>query len=67
MEDAQVDHLNLPNSDSPEVMEQAVSIWMTSQIWQQVARVVHHDDAEDKILSIYDKVYRAVKKTHREA
>lgn len=57
-------NFSLPDTDSPEVMEQAVSAWMTSLIWQQIVRVVHDDEAEEKVLGIYDRIYKSVRQTH---
>ncbi len=59
-----MDSFSLPNTDSPEVMEQAISIWMTTLIWRQIARVVLDEEAEQRLLGIYDGIYRAVRKTH---
>lgn len=59
-------HLTLPNTDSPEVMQQAITTIMTTMIWKQVARGVHDDDAEEMLLGIYSRIYHAVKKAHSE-
>lgn len=59
-----MDNFTLPNTDSPEVMQQAISTWMTTLIWKQVARGVHDDEAEELLLGIYTRIYRAVKTAH---
>lgn len=59
-----MDNFALPDTDSPEVMEQAISIWMTTLVWRQISRVVHDEEAESRLLSIYDHIFRGVKKTH---
>ncbi|MCE7938448.1 hypothetical protein DCC79_12085 [bacterium] len=59
-----MDNFSLPNTDSPEVMEQAISIWMTTLIWRQIARVVLDEESEARLLGIYDNIYRTVRKTH---
>ena len=56
--------LALPNTDSPEVMAQAVSIWITSEIWREVSRIVRDDEAEDTLAGIYTRIYGSVKKAH---
>ncbi len=55
---------SLPDTDSPEVMEQAVSLWLTSVIWGQKWREVHPDAVERTLLELYDNVFRTVHKTH---
>jgi hypothetical protein len=54
----------LPNTDSPEVMTQAVSVWLTSEIWREVSRIVRDDEAEEELSGIYARVYASVKKAH---
>ena len=51
-------------TDSRDVMEMAVTLYMTDQIWEQVARAIHSDDAERVITEIYDRVYKSVRTTH---
>jgi hypothetical protein len=58
-----VEPLDLPNTDSPEVMQQAVSVWLTHMIWQQLSRY-HTDDYEEKLLALYDRVYKSVSGAH---
>ena len=59
-----VEELDLPNTNSPEVMEQAISAWLTNIVWDQHSRAVHPDELEKDLLAIYDRVYKAVKATH---
>jgi hypothetical protein len=59
-----VDHFTFPNTDSPEVMQAAVSAWITSLIWKQVSRGVHDDDAEEMLVGVYARIYKAVKTAH---
>lgn len=56
--------LALPNTDSPEVMTQAVAIWITSEIWHEVSRIVRDDEAEDTLSGIYVRIYGKVKQAH---
>jgi hypothetical protein len=62
-----VEEFQLPNTDSPEVMAQAVSVWITGQVWHSIARAVRDEEAEKTISDIYDRVFRSVKKTHSTA
>lgn len=55
---------DLPDTDSREVMEMSVALWITSQVWEQVSRAVHTDDSEEIITHIYTRVYQAVKGVH---
>ena len=59
-----MEDITLPNTDSPEVMERAICISLTVMIWKQIYRSVHDEEAEEKLLGIYDKIFRSVKKTH---
>jgi hypothetical protein len=54
----------LPDTDSRDVMEMSVALWITSQVWEQVSRAVHTDDSEEIITNIYTRVYKAVKGVH---
>jgi hypothetical protein len=54
----------LPDTDSREVMEMSVALWITAQVWEQVSRAVHTDDSEEIITNIYTRVYKAVKTVH---
>jgi hypothetical protein len=57
--------VDMNSTNEPSVMEMNVSLWITSEIWVQVSRAIHTDDAERSLLEIYDRVYRAVRKTHQ--
>ncbi|HQZ71178.1 MAG: hypothetical protein ACH37Z_14370 [Anaerolineae bacterium] len=59
-----MEEFQLPNTDSPEVMQQAVAVWIAGQVWQALARTVRDDEAEQTLTEIYDRVYRNIKKTH---
>jgi hypothetical protein len=48
------------------VMQMNVSLWITDQIWVQMSRAVHSDEAETELLAIYERVYKAVNKAHQE-
>jgi hypothetical protein len=48
------------------VMQMNVSLWITDQIWTQMSRAVHSDESEGELLAIYDRVYKAIAKTHQE-
>lgn len=56
--------VELPNTDSPEVMSQAVSIWLTHVIWEQYSRVVHPEELEEQMLNVYSRVYKSVSEAH---
>lgn len=60
-----MEELKLPNTDSPEVMQQAVSLHITHVIWDQVSRAVDPDATEAAILEIYHRVYSSVNAAHR--
>ena len=63
-----MDHkMEIPDTNSPEVMEQIISLWITDQVWEQVSRLLHDDELEDKLTTLYDRVYRSVKRTHGSA
>jgi len=59
-----VEPIELPNSDSPEVMTQAVSIWLTHVIWEQFSRVTHPEEIEEQLLGVYSRVYKSVSDAH---
>jgi hypothetical protein len=59
-----VDDINLPNTDSPQVMQQAVSLLLTSVLWEQNSRDVHPDKWEEALLELYARVYGSVNKAH---
>jgi hypothetical protein len=55
---------DLPNTDSAEVMEMSVALWITEKVWDQVSRAVHVDDSEEMLRAIYARVFKAVKAAH---
>jgi len=59
-----VEPIELPNTDSPEVMTQAVSTWLTHIIWQHMSRY-HTDDMEEQLLELYGRVYTSVAASHK--
>lgn len=59
-----MDKMEIPDTNSPEVMEQVVSLWITDQIWDQVSRLLHDDELEEKLTTLYSRVYNSVKRTH---
>jgi len=56
--------LQLPNTDDKEVMEMAVAAWIVQTIWRELEKAVHHDDAEETLVTLYRNVYRSVRETH---
>ena len=58
------ENLSLPDTDSPEVMEQAVSLMLTSIVWEQLSRVIHPDEAEEALTAAYARVFEKVKEAH---
>ena len=59
-----MEEFRLPETDTPDVMQQAVSLWLTNVIWDQHSRGVHPDKIEQDLLELYDRVYKAVRKAH---
>ena len=54
----------LPNTDSAEVMTQAVAVYIMSIAWPEVSRALNPDEADQNALELYDRIYRGVAKTH---
>jgi hypothetical protein len=52
--------MELPDTNSPEVMRQVVTLWLTNVIWEQYSRVVHADEIEEQLLEVYRRVHRVV-------
>lgn len=52
--------LEIPNTDSPEVMRQAVSLWLTNVIWDQQSRGVPPERTEEEMVGLYLRVYQAL-------
>ncbi len=59
-----MDGMQIPDTDSPEVMEQVVTLWITDQVWDQVSRLLRDEELEENLLQLYDRVYRSVKQSH---
>lgn len=59
-----MDEISLPDTDSPEVMQQAVSLQLSLIIWDQHSRGVHPDQFEESILELYQRVYKSVSAAH---
>lgn len=55
--------IKLPNTDSPEVMKQAISVHLMNLIWDELARTVDPDDYEAHAIGLFDRVFKAVDKT----
>jgi len=55
--------IRLPDTDSPEVMKQAISVHLMNLIWDELARTVNPDEFEEHAINLFDRVYRAVDKT----
>jgi hypothetical protein len=55
----------LPDTDSTDVMQMAVSLWLTDLIWGQVSRTIHADDAEKTLTSLYARVFASVQETKK--
>lgn len=62
-----MEFVELPDTDSPDVMTQAVSVYLTQVIWEQFSRHMDPDTMDDQLLSVYSKVYETVSKTHGSA
>ena len=57
--------VDLPDTDSKDVMEMAVALWIAERVWDQVSRAVHSDDAEEMLVSTYDRVFKAIRGSHQ--
>jgi len=62
-----VEFMELPDTDSPEVMTQAVSLCLTQVIWEQFSRHLDPETMDDQLLSVYTKVYGTISKAHGSA
>lgn len=62
-----MDDLQLPNTDSPEVMQQAISLHVTGMIWDHAFRTVDPDEMEQAFLDLYKRVYASVSAARRDA
>ena len=54
----------LPNTDNPEVMTQAVAVFIMTIAWPEISRAMNPDEADVNTLALYDRIYRSVSKTH---
>ena len=54
----------LPDTDSPQVMQQSVSMEITEMIWEKYSSGVRAADVEGELLALYDRVYASVQDTH---
>lgn len=59
--------VEIEQTDSRDVMEMSVSLWITEQIWEQVSRAIHSDDSERVLLEVYGRVFRSVHQTHAQS
>ena len=58
-----MERINLPDTDSFEVMQQAVSLWLTSMVLDQDPRFRHAaEDFEEQMLAVYKRVYETLGK-----
>jgi len=58
-----MEDVNLPNTDSPEVMAQAISLQLTYLIWEQASRAFAADETEEAILALYQRVRQVVERS----
>ena len=56
-----MDTIELPDTDSPEVMQQVISLWLTKVIWDEYSRGIQTDDTEKELLGLYTRVREAVR------
>jgi len=59
-----VEQIELPDTNSPEVMEQAISLFLTNILWEQSSRMISPDDMEVNLLAVYGRVFKAVHAAH---
>ena len=55
----------LPDTDSPEVMQQAIAMWLTGLVWEQTSRLIPDEKVEAELTSIYHRVYQLVSQAHK--
>lgn len=60
-----MEKIELPDTDSPEVMQQAISFTVAQQIWDLVSRLERDEEHEEKFLALYQRVYASVKQAHQ--
>jgi len=54
----------LPNTDSADVMQQAVALNLLHLVWPEITRTMNPDEADDHAIAVYQKIYRALDATH---
>lgn len=59
-----MEHPELPNTDSPEVMQQAIAMHLTHTVWEHYSRTIHADEMEEQLLQLYQRVYKNVAAAH---
>lgn len=59
-----MEHAELPNTDSPDVMQQAIAMHLTQTVWEHYSRTVHADEMESQLIQLYERVYASVAKAH---
>ena len=55
---------DLPDTDNPDVMAQAVSIYLLGIIWEEHLRMIDPENVEEQALELYTRVYKSVKAAH---
>jgi hypothetical protein len=60
----QEQHVELPNTDNADVMQQAVSIFLMHMVWEEYSRIIDPEKIEEKALELYDRIYTKVDKIH---
>ena len=61
-----MDQIQLPNTDSPEVMQQAIAMHLTQAVWEHRSRTVHADDMEEQLIQLYKRVFAGVAAAHQQ-
>jgi hypothetical protein len=59
-----VEQVQLPDTDSPEVMQQAIAMHLTKIVWEHYSRTIHADEMETQLIQLYERVYGSVAKAH---
>ncbi len=57
--------LELPNTDNPDVMAQAVSIFLLDKVWDEFSRIIDPEQIEDKAMELYGRIYGRVTSIHK--
>ena len=58
------ENIELPNTDSPEVMQQAVSVYLMNLIWEELSRTVDPEKVDERVVDTYERVYSEVRRIH---